>query len=147
MISWAVLILSVHAHSTLDWYIVIQISDSVIPSVTECPLFATHLFATYRGNPLLCSTHSSPQTTYIGLWILSFWLPSALRNWITTTYLVLLGGFITTWYAIFKLCWFCLHLLLTQLNILFYTSVCHCIYQVRHVAAPCILPQQCHEQV
>jgi hypothetical protein len=32
------------------------------------------------------------------------------------------------WYL--KLCWFCLRLLLTQLNILFYTSVCSCIYQV-----------------
>jgi hypothetical protein len=64
----------------------------------------------------------------------------------TTTYLILFGGFITTWYAVFKLCLFCLQLPLTQWNILFYTVVLHCIYQVRHTAAPCILPQQCHEQ-
>ena len=52
MILWAVLILSVHAHSTLDSYIVIQISDRMIPS----QLLSVHcLLRTYSQHTLAIS--------------------------------------------------------------------------------------------
>ena len=39
------------------------------------------------------------------------------------------------------------HLTLTRLNVLFYISVCQCVYQVKRAAVPSTLPLQSHEQV